>query len=98
MSRARAHVKIEGKVQGVYYRACTQQEALALGLAGWVRNCPDGSVEGVIEGDKDKVESLLAWCRQGPPGAKVSALNTEWEAYQGEFSSFDIAPDRRQSC
>lgn len=88
--KARVQVLISGRVQGVFYRAYTRDQAVARGLTGWVRNLPDGRVAAVIEGDKDKIESLLAWCRQGPPYARVEEVLTEWQPYQGEFSDFRI--------
>lgn len=81
-----AHLKIAGRVQGVYYRASAVQQAQQLRLSGWVINCPDGSVEAWAEGPKENVERFIAWCRQGPPGARVANLGVEWQApknYQG---------------
>lgn len=91
MAKARAHVIISGKVQGVYFRIETLEQALPLGVAGWVRNKPDGTVEGVFEGDREKVEELIHWCRQGPPKAAVSGVHTEWEEYTGDFTDFKIS-------
>lgn len=65
-------VRIEGRVQGVYYRAWTEQTATSLGLDGWVRNRGDGSVEAVFSGPTDKVDAMLAACAGGPPDAKVT--------------------------
>lgn len=90
MAKARAHVIVSGKVQGVYFRAETRDQAAALGVAGWVRNRPDGTVEGVFEGTKENVEKLIHWCRQGPPRAKVSGVQAEWQDYRGEFNNFVI--------
>jgi len=67
-------VKIEGRVQGVYYRAWTQQTAKSLGLDGWVRNRADGGVEAVFSGSADKVEAMLQACADGPPDAKVTSV------------------------
>jgi acylphosphatase len=67
-------VKIEGRVQGVYYRAWTKQTARGLGLAGWVRNATDGSVEAVFSGPRPAVEEMLKLCAEGPPDAKVTAV------------------------
>lgn len=88
--RARAHIKIRGRVQGVYYRASTLYEAQKLGLTGWVRNCPDGSVEAVAEGPREKIEALVTWCKHGPPGARVTDVNVRWEAPENTFSGFSI--------
>ena len=65
---------VSGRVQGVYYRASTQQQARRLAVAGWVRNRPDGSVEAWVEGAPDAVEALLAWMRRGPAGARVTDI------------------------
>ena len=88
---ARAHLKVLGRVQGVYYRASALQEAQKLGLTGWVRNCADGSVEAVAEGPREKLELLIAWCRSGPPGARVADVHVRWEAPEHGFRGFRIA-------
>jgi acylphosphatase len=67
-------VRIEGRVQGVYYRAWTGQTARSLGLDGWVRNRGDGSVEAVFSGPADKVDEMLQACADGPPDAKVTKV------------------------
>ena len=72
--RRRIHCRVSGKVQGVWYRASTQREANALGLAGWVRNLEDGRVELVAEGPRDAVGRLEAWLRHGPPHALVEQV------------------------
>ena len=86
----RAHVRISGKVQGVYFRASTQASAQRLGVTGWVRNLRDGDVEAVFEGPKDAVEKLIAWCHRGPDKARVRQVIVEWEEPSGEFTSFEI--------
>jgi acylphosphatase len=68
---------IEGRVQGVGYRASLAQEAIALGLHGWVRNCRDGSVEASVEGDVPAIEAIILWAKRGPPGAQVSKVTFE---------------------
>ena len=88
---ARVQVFISGRVQGVFYRAYTRDQAVARGLTGWVRNLPDGRVCAVFEGDREKIESMLAWCRQGPPYAAVDEVLPDWQPYQGEFQDFRIA-------
>jgi acylphosphatase len=70
--RTRTRVRITGRVQGVWFRGATEAEAQKLGVAGWVRNCSDGSVEALIEGEPGAVRALTAWCRKGPPGARVT--------------------------
>ncbi|MFZ7125400.1 MAG: acylphosphatase [Desulfobacterales bacterium] len=89
-SKARAHVWIRGRVQGVAFRWETQRVAEVHGLTGWVRNLPDGRVEAVFEGDRKEVEAVIHWCRQGPPIACVENIRTEWEAVTGEFTGFVI--------
>ncbi|MFZ5994482.1 MAG: acylphosphatase [Thermodesulfobacteriota bacterium] len=86
----RAHVIINGRVQGVFFRYSTQQEATRLGLKGWVKNRSDGQVEAVFEGDEPTVEKMLKWCHQGPPHAVVNRVDVTWEDYNGEFGRFDI--------
>lgn len=88
--RIRVHLRIEGTVQGVYFRAATVQEAQRLGLAGWVRNRPDGSVEVVAEGLRSKIDELVTWCHQGPPGAIVNRVSQHSEAFGNEFKTFGI--------
>ena len=74
-----------GRVQGVFYRASTVKEASRLGLTGWVRNEPDGSVVLEAQGAKEAVERLLDWARKGPPGARVAGLDSDWvEEMAGE--------------
>ena len=90
MEIARLHIVIEGRVQGVFFRAGTIEESSKLGLTGWVRNCPDGRVEAVFEGDIDKIDQILEWCKKGPPGAVVRHVETIWEQATGEFVSFSI--------
>ena len=69
--------QITGKVQGVWYRAWTIQEAQARGLKGWVRNCADGSVEALFAGPQAKVDDMIAACHQGPPAARVTGVGVE---------------------
>jgi acylphosphatase len=71
-------------VQGVFFRAQTRDRARSLGIAGWARNVPDGRVEAVFEGDGDRVESMVSWCRRGPPGARVDDVEVEWAQPRGE--------------
>ncbi len=88
--RVRAHVFVEGTVQGVFFRATTHEMASALGLAGWVRNCRDGRVEAVLEGRRADVEEMIRWCHKGPPGAAVRSVDTEWEEPRGETGTFSV--------
>ncbi len=73
---------VSGRVQGVFYRASTQQQAQRLGLSGWARNLPDGTVEVVVCGETDKVEQLCTWLRQGPAHASVTDVHCQ--QWQGE--------------
>jgi acylphosphatase len=90
MAKSRAKLIIKGIVQGVNFRYYTQQEARKYGVAGWVRNLDDGSVAAVFEGEEEDVEAMIQWCRQGPPGARVTGVIVQPEEYQGEFQSFSI--------
>ncbi len=81
---------VSGRVQGVSFRARTQITAEALGLTGWVRNLPDGSVEAVFEGPKDKVREMVEWCRRGPRMAEVTRVEIIEEDWSGEFTRFSI--------
>ena len=84
MTDARARVVIHGRVQGVFFRAETRDRARSLGLDGWVRNTGEGSVEAVFEGDRDRIESMLVWCRRGPALAQVDTVDVDWETPAGE--------------
>ncbi len=88
MSNTRAHLFISGRVQGVNFRYYTVQEARSRGLAGWVRNLPDGRVEAVIEGAEASVEAMVEWCRKGPPAARVDHVEVNWEQPSGDADSF----------
>jgi acylphosphatase len=84
MNRVRAHLVIGGRVQGVWFRASTRDVAQKLGLSGWVRNLESGAVEAVFEGPRDRVEEAVAWCRQGPAGARVGRCDVTWGDPEGE--------------
>ena len=90
MSKSRVHIKIQGRVQGVFFRASTLDKAKELGLKGWVRNNPDGSVEVVAEGFKEKIEKLIAWSHDGPRHAVVNDVEVEWMDCLDEYSDFTI--------
>jgi acylphosphatase len=79
----RRRVVATGRVQGVFFRDTVRNAAEREGVAGWVRNNPDGTVEAVFEGDADAVERLVSLSREGPPGARVEALEVVEEADQG---------------
>lgn len=84
----RAHLIIEGLVQGVSFRASTVEAARTLEVYGWVRNNPNGAVEAVLEGEEEKVNRLIGWCRTGPPMARVERVNLSWEPFRNEFDDF----------
>lgn len=84
MEIARAHIYVSGRVQGVYFRAWTEQAAITLGLAGWVWNTEDGRVEAVLEGPKDAVMLAIEKCRQGSPASRVEDVDVNWEAPKSE--------------
>ncbi len=84
------HVYIEGKVQGVYFRDSTREQALKLGITGWVRNLPDGRVEAVFQGEEDKLKKMLEWCWQGSPMSRVDDVYVEDMVGEQEFSDFLI--------
>lgn len=86
----RIHLVISGLVQGVFFRANTVEEGIRLGLTGWVRNLPDGNVETVAEGSKEKLEQFSAWCRRGPAPSRVTNVEVSWEPATGEFKGFSI--------
>ena len=84
-------VRIEGRVQGVWFRAWTAEQAQALGLAGWVRNRRDGSVEAVFAGPEQAVREMVARCRRGPPAARVERVREESET-EPVPSGFQLLP------
>lgn len=90
MENIRVRLFIQGRVQGVWFRDSTRQEALRLGVTGWVRNAPDGRVEVLAEGPAEKVRMLIDWCHQGPPLARVDRVQELLEEWNGEFESFRI--------
>lgn len=90
LAAERIRILIFGDVQGVFFRAGAQSEATRLGLVGWVRNLPEGSVEVVAEGEHDALKKLLEWCSHGPAGAGVSRVEEEWLPQSGEFRGFTI--------
>jgi acylphosphatase len=75
-------ITVSGFVQGVFYRQSTKEKALELGISGIVKNLPDGNVHIVATGTSDQLDQLVQWCKQGPPRAKVTAVNVEEEAPQ----------------
>ncbi len=92
MKRANARVRLQvrGRVQGVWYRDSTREQASTAGLVGWVRNLPDGTVEAVAEGPRDALERLVTWCQQGPPSARVTSVEAEWSETEGGLEGFAV--------
>jgi len=88
-ARKRVRVVADGRVQGVFFRAETARAARGLGLAGWVRNVPDGTVEAVFEGPADAVATAVEWCRHGPRYARVDSLQVTEEDITGE-TGFEV--------
>jgi len=84
MTRTRAHVYVSGKVQGVYFRATTRDEARERGVDGWVRNLADGRVEAVFEGPEDDVEAMVAFCHEGSEAARVEDVDASYGVPEGE--------------
>jgi len=90
MDTVKAHVYVQGRVQGVFYRDWTLRQARALGLTGWVKNLSDGKVEAIFEGSKSAVEQVIEKCKEGPKLAKVEHTDIIWESPTSEFSSFEV--------
>ena len=86
----RVHVTVQGRVQGVFFRAYTRDEAVRLGLAGWVRNRPDGSVEALVEGEQKAVGKMVQWFHQGSPHSLVEKVLVTEEPPAGDSSTFEI--------
>ena len=86
----RVRLLISGRVQGVWYRASTKQQADDLGLTGWVRNCQSGQVEVIAEGADAAIDKLISWCRTGPSMARVTDVQVEFGDYRGEFVGFGV--------
>lgn len=89
-SLARLRAAVFGLVQGVNFRAATRDQAQGLGLTGWVRNRPDGTVEVVAEGPRPSLDQLLAYLHHGPRLAEVERVEAEWQTHTGEFTRFEI--------
>jgi acylphosphatase len=93
-NKIRARAIISGRVQGVFYRMETKRAADRIGVFGWVRNLRDGTVEAVFEGDPERVNEVLDWCRHGPPHAEVKDVDVIRSEYTGEFNGFNISYER----
>jgi acylphosphatase len=88
--KARAHVLVSGRVQGVFFRTETKYKADGNRVKGWVSNLPDGRLEAVFEGEEEAVRALVEFCKRGPPGARVTNVDLTWEDFTGEFDGFKI--------
>lgn len=84
------HAIVHGRVQGVNFRGYTNQKAAALGVTGWVRNLPDGTVETEAEGSEQALRDFLIWLRTGPPASSVETVDAAWSAASGQFPDFKI--------
>ena len=90
----RVHVWVQGRVQAVGFRAFVQQNALQIGVTGWVRNVGYDTVEALAEGTKDQSESFLQMVKRGPSISRVDESREEWEQATGEFGSFGMKSSR----
>jgi acylphosphatase len=86
----RAHIRVSGQVQGVFFRDSTRQKAEELGLAGWVKNLSDGQVEAVFEGPSESVREMVRWCEEGPQHASVENVDTDFESAGGDLEGFEV--------
>ena len=90
MEQVRAHLYIEGNVQGVFFRRSAKAKAGELGVVGLIRNRKDGLVEAIAQGPKSKVDAFIKWCKKGPPFAKVEKVEVEWNKNLEDFEEFEI--------
>ncbi len=88
--KKRVQLVIQGRVQGVFFRANTKKEAESLSVYGFAMNQSNGSVKVVMEGSEENLVKLIEWCKIGPPLARVDEVDIEWDVYKNEFSSFEI--------
>lgn len=90
MGSKRAHVFVQGRVQGVSFRYHTTQQASQHDVGGWVRNLADGRVEAVFEGEEADVDRMVRWCQQGPPAARVDDVDVQWDDGEDEYDGFHV--------
>ena len=90
MSQKAAHVHISGRVQGIGFRWQTRLRAKELKIEGWIRNNPDGTVEAFIQGNEEAIIHMIQWFKDGPPGAKVEALDLSWQKPNPKIKGFNI--------
>ena len=88
--KRRVGFRVKGRVQGVAFRVTARDEAQRLGVGGWIRNEPDGSVAGEVEGEASNVDAFLAWCKRGPMGARVEGVDVSDHTFYGESKRFEI--------
>ena len=88
--RITQHLRLNGRVQGVFFRESMWREAVKLGVNGWVRNRHDGSLEAMLQGEAAQVETLISWARRGPAAAQVESMDISEGS--GDFSSFEKLP------
>jgi acylphosphatase len=89
MTEIARHVSVTGRVQGVFFRAWARDQAIELGITGWVRNCPDGRVDLHIEGDEAAVEQLIERLHRGPPAAQVEDVHV-WQVEVFDYDDFEV--------
>lgn len=87
----RATILVTGRVQGVFYRQSSFEEAQRLSLVGECVNLPEGGVELIVEGPRTEIEEFVEWCRRGPPAAQVDHVSVRWTAPRGEFRTYTVA-------
>jgi acylphosphatase len=90
MATIRVRVIVSGRVQGVYFRSYTAEEARARGVSGWIKNRRDGRVEALFEGEEQAVQQMVDWCAQGPPAARVEDIEVYKESFTGEYDGFSV--------
>jgi len=88
--KARAEVRFQGRVQGVFFRVNTKKFAIGNGVVGEVKNCPDGSVKAVFEGEKDLIERTIHQCIHRQPYARVDRHKVDWDDYSSSYQNFEI--------
>ncbi len=91
MAKIARHLSISGRVQGVFFRAWSSEQADELGVSGWIRNRPDGHVEAHVEGEQASVEQMIDRLRCGPPDARVENVRI-WDADVCDFDDFEVRP------
>lgn len=90
MDMKRWRVLINGRVQGVFFRAHMQRVAKSLGFTGWVKNLSDGRVEAILEGSEINLTAMIDWCNEGPPSAAVIKVEVTEEPYVGDYADFSV--------